>query len=107
MLEGCIFRCACQVPDLLGELFEDEFCHIVDEHKEAISTWAKKRQRDERYVMYSKLKGEFHEETGAINVNCEACGNVYEVTVIKQGEECNDFGIICCVFCGQQIKLYE
>ena len=86
---------------------KQEFYRIVDEHKDIISTWAEKRQRDERYAMYSKLKGEFHEETNAINVKCGACGNVYEVTVIKQGEEFNDFGIICCVFCGQQIKLYQ
>jgi hypothetical protein len=35
-----------------------------------------------------------------------AGGNEYEVTVMREDEDANDFGIICCVFCGQQIKRY-
>jgi len=41
-----------------------------------------------------------------IKINCEACDNEYEVNVLKEGVNFIDFGIICCLFCGQQIKLY-
>jgi hypothetical protein len=85
---------------------KQEFWRIVDEHKEAIGKWAEQWQKDERYAVYLKLKREFTEETGGLIITCEACGNEYEVKVLKEGEEYNDFGIICCLFCGQQIKLY-
>jgi hypothetical protein len=85
---------------------KQEFWQIVDEHKEAIGKWAEQRQKDERYAVYLKLKREFGEETGGLTITCEACGNEYEVRVIKEGEDYNDFGIICCLFCGQQIKRY-
>ena len=39
-----------------------EFYRIVDLHKNAISTWAEKKQRDERYAVYLMLKKEFEEE---------------------------------------------
>ena len=42
-----------------------------------------------------------------INSNCEACGNNYSVQVQQEGQTFTDFGIICCVFCGHQIKLYQ
>ncbi|HUU39965.1 MAG TPA: hypothetical protein VMW42_03395 [Desulfatiglandales bacterium] len=85
---------------------KQEFCRIVDEHKYAIGKWAEKRQRDERYAAYLRLKKEFEIETNGIEIICDACGNEYEVTVRKEGEDVNDFGIICCLFCGRQIKLY-
>ena len=81
-----------------------EFNRIVEMHKALITRWADKRQRDERYNVYLKLKKEF--ETQGLKLNCEACGNEYEVRVLKEGEDFNDFGIICCLFCGQQMKLY-
>ena len=77
---------------------------IVELHKELITRWAEQRQRDERQNIYLNLKKEF--ETQGFKLNCEACGNEYEVRVLKEGEDFNDFGIICCLFCGQQIKLY-
>ena len=40
----------------------------------------------------------------SIIINCEACGNNYSVQVQQEGQEFTDFGIICCVFCGHQIK---
>jgi hypothetical protein len=39
-----------------------EFYRIVDLHKDAISQWAEKKQRDERYAVYLMLKKEFEEE---------------------------------------------
>jgi len=36
-----------------------EFERIVDHHKDQISQWAKEEQRNERYVLYLKLKQEF------------------------------------------------
>ena len=39
-----------------------EFCRIVDLHKDAISKWADKKQRNERYAVYLMLKKEFEEE---------------------------------------------
>ena len=39
-----------------------EFCRIIDLHKNAISTWAEKKQRDERYAVYLMLKKEFEQE---------------------------------------------
>jgi len=83
-----------------------EFYRIVDEHKDAIGKWADQRQSDARYAVYLSLKKEFQQESDGLNIECEACGNEYEVRVKKEGEDFNDFGIICCLFCGQQIKLY-
>ncbi len=85
---------------------KQEFYRIVDEHKDAISEWAGQSQRDQRYAAYLTLKREFQPESEGLNIECEACGNEYEVKVTKEGEDFNDFGIICCLFCGQQIKLY-
>ena len=59
--------------------------------------------RETGYI-YLNLKKEF--ETQGFKLNCEACGNEYEVRVLKEGEDFNDFRVICCLFCGQQIKLY-
>jgi len=84
-----------------------EFCSIVDMHKDSISKWAENRQSDERYAVFKILKEEFQEELNGLKINCEACGNEYDVNVLKEGESYNDFGIICCLFCGQQIKLYQ
>ena len=39
-----------------------------------------------------------------INIECKACGKNYDVHVKKEGQEFTDFRIICCIFCGQQIK---
>ena len=83
-----------------------EFYRIVDIHKDAISKWADKRQRDARYAVYLNLKKEFQPESDGLNIECETCGNEYEVKVKKNGDDFNDFGIVCCLFCGQQIKLY-
>jgi hypothetical protein len=80
-----------------------EFNRIVEMHKAQISKWADKRQRDERHNIYLNLKKEF--ETQGLKLNCKVCGNAYEVRVFKEGEEFRDFGIICCLFCGQQMKL--
>ena len=85
---------------------KQEFCRIVEEHKDAIGEWADQSQKDERYAAYLNLKKEFQPESDGFEITCEACGNEYEVKVRKEGEDFNDFGIICCLFCGQQIKLY-
>lgn len=42
----------------------------------------------------------------AINISCDACDNSYDISVRKDGQDLTDFDIICCLFCGQQIKLY-
>jgi transcription elongation factor Elf1 len=34
---------------------------------------------------------------------CQACLHVYQVTIIKSGEEFNDFGFWFCPFCGQMV----
>ena len=81
-----------------------ELTCIVELHKELITRWAEQRQRDERHNIYLNLKTEF--ETQGLKLNCQVCGNEYEVKVLKEGNEFNDFGIICCIFCGRQIKLY-
>lgn len=85
---------------------KQEFCRIVDEHKYKIGKWAEQRQRDQRYVAYLNLKKEFEAEINGIEVICDACGNEYEVKVLKEDKDFNDFGIICCLFCGHQVKLY-
>ena len=50
-------------------------------------------------------KKEFQEELNGIKIYCEACNNEYELKVLKEDENYNDFWIICCLFCGQQIKI--
>jgi len=84
---------------------KEEFYRIVDLHKGSISKWAENRQRDERRSAYMLLKDEFQGEIQGAKISCEACGNEYEIKVIKGGDGFEDFRIICCLFCGQQIKL--
>jgi|GEM_PF-1048442 len=31
---------------------------------------------------------------------CDSCGNSYEITWIKEGEDYNDFGFRYCHYCG-------
>jgi len=85
---------------------KEEFIRIVEKHKDLISRWAEQRQRDDRYSAFKVLKEEFEGEAEGTRIDCEACGNRYSVKVLKEGDAYNDFGIICCLFCGQQIKLY-
>lgn len=49
---------------------------------------------------------ESQDKLNGININCESCGENYDVQVKKEGYEFTDFEIICCLFCGQQIKFY-
>lgn len=83
-----------------------EFYRIVDMNKDSIKRWAENQQRSERYQAYKILKEEFREEFDGLKINCKACSNKYEIYVLKTGDKFKDFGIICCLFCGQQIKLY-
>ena len=83
-----------------------KFYRIVDEHKDAIGKWAEQKVREQRYGAYLNLKEEFQAELESLEINCEACGNEYEVRIKKNGDDFNDFGIVCCLFCGQQIKLF-
>ena len=55
---------------------------------------------------FKALKEEFEGKSEGTRIDCEACGNRYSVKVLKENDEYNDFGFICCLFCGQQIKLY-
>jgi len=85
---------------------KEAFIQIVGKHKDMISNWAEQRQKDERHMAFKALKKEFEEEEQRIRIECQACGNRYSVKVLKEGDEYNDLGIICCLFCGHQIKLY-
>ena len=85
---------------------KEEFIRIVEKHKDLISKWAEQRQRDDRYSVFKVLKEEFEGKPEGTRINCEACGYMYSVKVLKEGGEYNDFGTVCCVFCGQQMKLY-
>jgi len=79
------------------------FYAVVDAHRDAIITWAKEMIRNERREVYLLLMREFEGE--ALSVNCQVCGNQYQVKVTKEGQDYNDFGTICCVFCGKQMQL--
>jgi len=83
---------------------KEAFFQIADSHKEAIARWAELKQRNERYQLYVSLKSEF--EPKNLTIACSACGNRYDVKVAKDGQAYTDFEIICCLFCGRQIKLY-
>jgi len=85
---------------------KEEFFRIVDRHKDAIEQWALQHGKDRRYAAYLALRKEFERESSGITIACDACGNEYTLSVLKDGEEVNDFGIICCPFCGHQIKHY-
>ena len=73
---------------------KEEFGRIVELHKQAIARWAENSQRKERFDVYKTLKREFEGSLKGLRFNCEACGNDYEVKVIKEGKESNDFSII-------------
>jgi hypothetical protein len=85
---------------------KEEFNRIVEIQKESIGRWAEKRQRDERFTVFKMLKEEFQGTLKGLKIHCEVCNRQYEVNVLKAGENTNDFEIIGCLFCGQQIKLY-
>lgn len=54
-----------------------------------------------RYIGLTETRG-----LTDIDISCNACGNSYDVSVQKEGQAFTDFDIVCCLFCGQQIKLY-
>jgi hypothetical protein len=83
---------------------KEAFIRIVEKNKNLISNWAEQCLRNERHNAFQILKREF--EDPGIGIDCEACGNRYSVKVEKDGEAYSDFGTICCLFCGRQIKLY-
>ena len=56
--------------------------------------------------VFQNLIDVFQGRLHGISLKCDACGNEYEVKILKDGQGFNDFRIICCLFCGQQIKLY-
>ena len=62
-------------------------------------------ESDTQFNALKMVMEEFQGTLKGIKVNCEACNNEYEVNVLK-GVNFIDFGIICCLFCGRQIKLY-
>jgi len=86
---------------------KQEFQRIVDMHKDSIGRWAENQQKNERHAAFKILKKEFQEDLKSLKITCEACDNEYEINVLKEKESFNDFKIICCLFCGQQIKLYQ
>ena len=61
---------------------------------------------DTQFNALKMVMEEFQGTLKNIKINCEACGNEYEINVLKEEVNFIDFGIICCLFCGQQIKLY-
>ena len=63
-------------------------------------------QRRKKFNAYRMIMEKFQGTLNNLKINCEACGNEYEVNVQKEGDNFMDFGIICCLFCGQQIKLF-
>jgi hypothetical protein len=36
---------------------------------------------------------------------CDSCGNIYEITRAKEGEDYNDFGIRYCHYCGSMFDI--
>jgi hypothetical protein len=86
---------------------KQEFNRIVETHKDSIGRWANNRQREERLNVYKMLKEEFQGTLEGLKIHCKACDNHYEVNVLKEGENTlTDLGIIYCLFCGQQIRLF-
>ncbi len=83
-----------------------EFARIVEKYKQYIIQWAKNFKRDELYRIYVGLRNEF-ERDASIQIKCDACENDYSVLVRKEGIAFTDFSEICCIFCGQQIKIYK
>ncbi len=83
-----------------------EFTRIVEKHKHYISQWAENTKRQELHRLYLKLQSEFEKDT-AIDLLCEACGNDYSIVVRKEGLLYKDFSEVCCIFCGQQIKIFR
>ena len=84
---------------------KQEFFRMVDTHKKSISNWADKSQRDERYAAYLKLKNEFDPTEDSLSIYCDACKSNYLLSVIIEDQVYLDFRTVCCVFCGQPIKL--
>ena len=39
-------------------------------------------------------------------MNARSCGNVYQVELIKRGEDYNDFGYRYCPFCGEMFDIF-
>ncbi len=83
-----------------------EFARIVEKHKHHIIQWAANIKRDELHRLYIKLRDEFERGT-TIQLKCDACDNDYSIIVRLDGLAFTDFSEVCCIFCGQQIKLYK
>ena len=82
-----------------------EFFEIVAGHKDAITAWTKECERKEKQALFLELKSELG--LASLGIRCEACGNEYEVSVTVEGMPFTDFDVVCCLFCGRQIKLCE
>ena len=37
---------------------------------------------------------------------CDSCGNIYEIKLMKKGEDYNDFGYRYCPFCGTMFDIF-
>lgn len=63
-------------------------------------------ESDTQFNALKTVMEEFQGTLKGFKIKCDACNNEYEVNVLKESVNFIDFGIICCLFCGQQIKLY-
>ena len=84
---------------------KQEFCCIVEKHKETISRWADGVERDRRYAAFRVLKNEFEGNERSVRMECELCGENIDVLIKQESRDNRALENLCCIFCGQTIHI--
>ena len=84
---------------------KEEFFRIVDKHKEAIGRWANGVESERRYAIFQALKSEFEGKEQTFHLKCGLCGKSINIRIEDIGQDKNALGNMCCLFCGQPIKI--
>ena len=84
---------------------KQEFFRIVDQHKEAIGKWADGVHRARRLAVFQSLKKEFERQELQIHMECEHCGENFDISIEDNGNDRHALENLCCLFCSYPIKI--
>ena len=86
---------------------KEEFFRIVEGHKEDITEWADGVERDKRRAIFRTLKHEFEPDEMNLHLECTLCGEELDFCIKRNGRDEKALETLCCLFCGEPIKLHE
>lgn len=84
-----------------------ELFRIVDRHKDTITKWVDGVERDRRHAAFEILKNEFEADIQKVRMECELCGESIELEIKRNGRDVNSLENLCCLFCGQHIRMNQ